>query len=894
MTTYRSGEQWVNSPLVKGVSVRIPAGMVTVSLLFGLLCLPCAAQPAAQPAQSPKDQVAEAREKLRAAELAHPGNTVEVAQALDDLVSKGLNAEGPSPELLELVKREVAVAEAAAGERSKLYVNALANNSEAFVMSGHPAEGRPLAEHAVEIAQQGFPDSSEFANAADILASACKELGDLACALRAGEAAIAVDRKAGAEHEWDLINTLTNVSQVKFRMGDSAGGSADLEEALSMGMRVGPNDPHLGALENSAGAHYFFTKEFSKAIPHLNRALEISIKNYGPDTWQVNTIRYNLAMIYSRTGELTLAWKNFEIVIGNKSATVDFLASAHENYAHSLLLGGDFQRAIKEGLLSAQIGRESFVLQARTLPERQALAYNTQRPKGLDVALSVLARHPETPPADIYQEAVRSRALVADEMARRQKNLNANNDPEAARLLKEMDQARTDLLAIEQAKQGNSEAIVQATSRMEKIERELAERSADLRNDERASAVRLEDVRHGLPAHSVLISYVAYKRHAVEKVELAHASIPAYMAFVLKPDSEQIRVYDLGDAQPIDELVARARASADAESSAGGLGAIRNERAWREAAETLRQRVWDPLRAEVGDAKLALVVPDGVLNLIPFSALPEGKGYLVEHGPLIHILSSERDLVPAEGARRKTGLLAVGNPAFEQAGNTLPPSVFRDADITCENMEKVEFHPLPGTAAEVNDIRSEWSRWENREPSTVVTGAEATRARFLVDAPQSRVLHIATHAFLLDSKCGGGNPLLRSGLIFASDSQAGGASILSAQRIASMDLSGLDWAVLSACNTGNGELHNGEGVLGLERAFREAGARSVVMSLWPVDDDLARQFMHELYAQRLGHHASTADAVRNAERKLLLARRAGGKSTHPWYWAGFVASGSWE
>jgi CHAT domain-containing protein len=104
----------------------------------------------------------------------------------------------------------------------------------------------------------------------------------------------------------------------------------------------------------------------------------------------------------------------------------------------------------------------------------------------------------------------------------------------------------------------------------------------------------------------------------------------------------------------------------------------------------------------------------------------------------------------------------------------------------------------------------------------------------------------------------------------------------------------MSWAVLSACNTGNGVLQDGEGVLGLERAFRVAGARSVLMSLWLVDDNLTRQFMHELYIQRLSLHASTADAVRSAERKILLARRAAGKSTHPRYWAGFVGAGAWE
>jgi CHAT domain-containing protein len=206
----------------------------------------------------------------------------------------------------------------------------------------------------------------------------------------------------------------------------------------------------------------------------------------------------------------------------------------------------------------------------------------------------------------------------------------------------------------------------------------------------------------------------------------------------------------------------------------------------------------------------------------------------------------------------------------------------------------VEFAPLPGTAREVSDIGSAWRRWNPAERSQLVTGDDATRSRFIQDAPHSRVLHIATHAFLLDKSCGGGNPLLHSGLVFAGGSHGSEQSILTAQQIASLDLGGVDWAVLSACNTGNGELRDGEGVLGLQRAFRVAGARSVIMALWPVDDDVTRQFMHQLYAERLGAHATTADAVWNASRKLMLARRAAGKSTHPWYWAGFVGAGAWE
>jgi CHAT domain-containing protein len=429
---------------------------------------------------------------------------------------------------------------------------------------------------------------------------------------------------------------------------------------------------------------------------------------------------------------------------------------------------------------------------------------------------------------------------------------------------------------------------------MEKIERSLAEHSAAVRNGERSDAVRIEDLRQSLPAHSVGISYVAYLRRAVEAVDPARADTPSYLAFVLHPDSNRIGVFDLGEARAIDTLVSSLRATADAEAHGGGLGSVRNERGYRESGDALRKKIWDPLKAELGDAKLALIVPDGVLNLIPFSALPDGKGYLVEHGPVIHVLTSERDLVPAEAGAIKSGLLAVGSPAFDLAANSLQASALRGESVSCDEFKKLEFHPLPGTETEVTDLRSTWKRWNGNEPSSLVTGAEATRAHFLQYAEWNRVLHIATHAFLLDKSCGNGNPLLHSGLVFAGANSGSESSILTAQQIASLDLSGVDWAVLSACNTGNGELHDGEGVLGLERAFRVAGARSVVMTLWPVDDNVTRRFMHELYAQRLGVHASTADAVWTSARKLLLDRRAAGQSTHPWYWAGFVGSGGWN
>ncbi len=144
------------------------------------------------------------------------------------------------------------------------------------------------------------------------------------------------------------------------------------------------------------------------------------------------------------------------------------------------------------------------------------------------------------------------------------------------------------------------------------------------------------------------------------------------------------------------------------------------------------------------------------------------------------------------------------------------------------------------------------------------------------------------------------NPLLLSGLALAGANRRAHAGpdedegILTAEEVASLDLHGVEWAVLSACDTGVGEIKAGEGVFGLRRAFQVAGARTVVMSLWSVEDQSTRAWMRALYEGRFERHLSTADAVHQASLAVLRDRRAKGQSTHPFFWAAFVAAGDWR
>ena len=844
--------------------------------------------------------VDDARRALRDAEAKHPGNTTQLVQALVWLAHFLSIQSNSVDEALKAAQRAVQVAEAGFGRQSLDYAGATTELARIYVAMDRPDLARPLAEAALEVQGQLQGDHGQWAEAADALGTICRSLGDLACAVRSSEVAVTQMRKAENLSPVYLASMLIDLSDNRRRAGNIAGARAALDEALAIAEKSSSTEPQWALIEEYAGGFFVFAGDYPRAYEHISRAVPMITSIYGPDTMQMASALADMAAVEMRIGKseqgladlarmriLYLRW------YGPHHSQTAFVDSG---YAWALNLVGKYSEAWDLALEAHRANRDYVRLAIRLLPERQALALSADTSRSLDnlLAISLELGGDAVPVA--YQELVRSRALVAEEMAQREASLNRRHEPAVRSLEDTLEAERKQVLELQRsgASTTAASALADATARMESTERQLAEQSAAFRAGERIRSSDLADLRRNLPPGSVLISYSAYARYnSKAPLELANR-IPAYVAFVLHPDSDKVAVYDLGEAHPIEDLVKRMRDSANAEAHGGGLGSARNEREYRAAAEALRKTIWDPLGPELSHAKLALVVPDGVLNLVPFSALPEGAGYMVEHGPVVHLLTSERDLVPDDALQKKSGLLAIGSPAFELARLDTPPAALRGEPVSCDAFGKLEFNPLPGSLREVKDISTSWRRWNAGEPAHLLTGEQATRTGFVQSAPGARILHVATHAFVLEQSCGNGNPLLHSGLVFAGANIDRDASILTAQQIASLDLRGVDWAVLSACNTGNGELRDGEGVLGLQRSFRVAGARSVVMALWPVDDEVTRHFMHVLYAERFGAHATTADAVWNSARKLLLERRAAGKSTHPWYWAGFVGAGGWN
>jgi CHAT domain-containing protein len=108
------------------------------------------------------------------------------------------------------------------------------------------------------------------------------------------------------------------------------------------------------------------------------------------------------------------------------------------------------------------------------------------------------------------------------------------------------------------------------------------------------------------------------------------------------------------------------------------------------------------------------------------------------------------------------------------------------------------------------------------------------------------------------------------------------------------DLSHAEWVVLSACDSGLGPIGHNEGVFGMRRALRLAGARTVIMSLWEADDAATADLMQALYRARFAEHRNVPDAMAQAMRATITARRSAHESTHPYYWAAFIGEGGWR
>ena len=420
-----------------------------------------------------------------------------------------------------------------------------------------------------------------------------------------------------------------------------------------------------------------------------------------------------------------------------------------------------------------------------------------------------------------------------------------------------------------------------------------------------------------------------------------------YLAFVMTAAGpEAITMIDLGDAETIDRGIADLRVSITgdsdyAQASPGpSPGLLADSRPLDEARPThppdsrpldearpavgaqsnvdagtaLRQRILDPLLRALGGSQKVMLSPDGDLATLPFEVLPADAGNFLIDMFEFSYLSSGRELV--RGDRPRQGVagtsIVAADPDFDLTIGDGGPhaSTHTSTDLSTDTLTDASLQRvsrdldrdqgverLPGTRQEAEAIA---------EMLGVVPwlGGDIVEARF-DELRSPAILHLATHGFFLKDQTGmraplAGlapsrveNPMLRSGLLLAGfntwlsrgrvppDVEDG---MLNGEDVAGLNLRDTELVVLSACETGLGDVHVGEGVLGLRRAFMLAGARTLVMSLWKVPDEQTQLLMREFYRRMLAGD-TRAGALHEAQLYIKALY------PDPLHWGGFICQG---
>jgi CHAT domain-containing protein/Tfp pilus assembly protein PilF len=505
-----------------------------------------------------------------------------------------------------------------------------------------------------------------------------------------------------------------------------------------------------------------------------------------------------------------------------------------------------------------------------------------------------------------------------------------SRDPDMAKIGAELTATRKRLAALTLAgptpetRTTHVQTLSALEDRISVLEGDLGRASARFRKS--VAPVDLPKLEAALPKDAALVDFLIY----------GDEGKPTLVASVLTMDGDK-PVYKLvgyPDLAAINAAIQKYRT--DIQSEDIELDAL------QDSGQAVYDLIWAPLEAALGKRAKVYAVPDGMLNILPFSALVTKDGkYLIEKIDL-YILGSSRDLLPSAIPAAKGGAIIDAGPDYNTdapTGKEELEKVKRRSATTRQDggdergvqgdlrgmasgLRGLHFDPLPGAEKEGQLIQKTLAtgggdQSAGQSSPLAITmfskgDAQEQSLRTLTEPPE--YLHIATHGFflkpddslrkrLLSLQRGsdaqlpppGDNPLLRAGLAFAGinanapvlgEIDTDNDGVLTALEVLGLDLSGTRLAILSACETGLGEIHEGEGVYGLRRSFQEAGVSSVVTSLWEVSDAGTQTLMTAFY-KRLLTGATPHQALRDAQIEMLRKP----EWSAPYIWSAFFMVG---
>jgi CHAT domain-containing protein/tetratricopeptide (TPR) repeat protein len=774
---------------------------------------------------------------------------------------------------------------------------------------GKLVEAEPLATEALKMAQRLYTsDHPDLAACLHNLALLQQDQGKLTEAERlARESLKMFQRLYPADHP-HLATSLNNLGHMLQAQGKAAEAERLVSDSLKMRQRLSRRDhPSLAKGLHDLAGLLLQQGRLAEAESLFRDSLKMYRRLYKEDHPELALALHNLAGVFTEQGKVEEAARLYDEVQrmwqrvypadhphlvacltnrGNLLWRQDRLANAEDLYRKALRM---------EGRL--------IVAFAQAESEGNALTHLATLPGCRDSFLS-LPRGPESDAAAIYAEVWQSKGAIARVYeARALAARAAATSPRATALLEQLtDQRRQRSHLIlspaprdRAASEKRDADLARLTERITTLEGELRPHLAAAAQVQELARATPGDLQKALPADTAFVDLLHYSHFEPDsKVpgRKGWKKTPHYAAFVLT--RERVVWRDLGPAGPITQAIDR----------------------WREALTTppfqvadelpakVRELCWEKVRGDLPKGiRIVYLCPDLALARLPWSALPgdrpatlvleEFAVAVVLHGPfLLDHLRSAR-----ERPTRPSRLLAVGGVAYGEEPVVPKPDpkllAFRSS-LAVKPGQKPVWTDLPFAAAEAKEL-AERAKRRGLE-AALLSGREASAERVLAELARSRIAHLATHGFFADpsfrsqvlqadprlfevgvrgERVGAGvlSPLVLSGLVFAGANREGtaGRGLVTGEALVDRDLSGLELAVLSACETGLGDTAGGEGVFGLQRALHVAGCRDVVASLWKVPDAATAALMAEFYRALWEDKLSPVLALQKAQLAVYRA-----------------------
>jgi CHAT domain-containing protein/tetratricopeptide (TPR) repeat protein len=839
-----------------------------------------------------------------------------------------LKEQGRYEEAEPLYLRSLAAQEKLFGAESETVATTLTNLAALYREKGEYLRAEPLLRRALAAQEKTLgPTHADVGITLNQLALLLSDRGDNEGALPLFERALSIYEKAlGPEHS-AVAATLSSIAYIHSERKDYDGAEKLYQRALSIIEKsLGTETPLYASTLNNLAITVAEREDYARAEPLVRRALEINERVLGPNHPDVaitlNTLAYLSFASRRFSEEEPLYRRAIEITEKAQGREHPSVGTYLANLATVYWGRGDTTRALEALTRLAELREHNLALLLSTGSEEQKRRYMKTLEEETE---GILSFHTRAAPADqaatelALTTLLRRKGRVLDVVSDQISTLRRRLDPRDRELLDQLSAARGALarLVLGGGATGGDEERRAERVRLEaevgRLEAEVSNRSAEFRTQSRT--VTLGEVRAAVPEGAALVEVALFRPYDPRaKTRKERFGSARYVAYVLKREGA-LHWVDLGEAAVVDrEVEAWRRALANPSSTDV-----------KERARAVDELVMRPVRRLLGETRRVFLSPDGALNLVPFGALVDERHRFLVEDYSITYLTSGRDLLRLQARTdSRSGPVVIANPQFDRtvaaAASEQETQATQDApNRRSAGIAGASFTSLPGTKEEASALSALLPNVR------VFTDAQASEA-VLKQLSAPAILHVATHGFFLPNeeqtstgdareletrglvitrhKTEGENPLLRSGLALAgANRRQGGAGedgILTALEAAGLDLWGTKLVVLSACETGIGDVKNGDGVYGLRRALVLAGAESQVMSLWQVDDAATRDLMVAYY-RRLQAGEGRTEALRAVQLEMLRGGAGNATQTgrrtnrgHPFFWASFIQSGDWR